>query len=797
TNFHNVVQRSYFSQGDDDGGSPFVYGALNALGGMADAYRGLLFDNRSPGGELFWSINTLVPKYDGEAIAVKNFEATIKFAMTNNLSGGLLFAFHESTAGQYTFSDSYTVRKSTGSVLAIGNSVDTKAGYGAAGSSTDSWKFYADGKVEANYMTNVDKNFGANLSGQWYTLTVKAVNGTATFTLTGEDGAVNETMTKTYTTESGALSLGVSGREVMVREIKLVELDAEGVPVDIGTYVANSAIVEGSVISVKPDDGYELKAGSLIVTDANGNKFVPTRVGYRDGGDASKYEVPAQAVAPYTVDYEFYQPTFNAPNIGTVGISYNKEKHGLRFITRFTRQVIDGVEYVVMGDGSKYAISDYGMLLAAESGLATTAATDAEDMVVGSANAYVKQFSAVELNKYYDICDNHIDLSACIINMDKVANFEEIKNMKIYSRSYVVVEAEGNEHVLYGDIFAASYYDSLYGTRSTSSVAELCKEGVVRIDGRHTITADGDVKVSFGNAGITLAGDLTGDIYLDAKYTKYAYGECRINVMVDGEYVDDVVAVYGDNHLKVVEDLELGYHTVTIAKGVGTPSLGDLVFKNVTYSGTLETPTVNDLQFMFLGDSITDTAGILGAYADAPDAAGVQLPSQNIRLGYAALTSKAFGADFTQVSFAGLTTSQVQCLFNEEAFPQGGTMIPYEYGSGDTTEKDVVVINLGTNNTAGTVNSEAKACLNAVRAKYPNAYIVWTYGMMFTDKDDVLSTAVAEWVSETGDSKTSYCSLTSAANTDGGAEHPLAFAHKDAADILTAHIADVLGTETA
>ncbi|MBP3382183.1 MAG: hypothetical protein J6L00_05990, partial [Clostridia bacterium] len=93
-NYTSIEQRSYFSQGDADKGSYFVYGALNALGGMADAYRGLMFENASPGGELFWSINTLVPKYDGEAIAVKNFEATVKFAMTNSLSGGLLFAFH-------------------------------------------------------------------------------------------------------------------------------------------------------------------------------------------------------------------------------------------------------------------------------------------------------------------------------------------------------------------------------------------------------------------------------------------------------------------------------------------------------------------------------------------------------------------------------------------------------------------------------------------------------------------------------------------------------------------------------
>ena len=316
----------------------------------------------------------------------------------------------------------------------------------------------------------------------------------------------------------------------------------------------------------------------------------------------------------------------------------------------------------------------------------------------------------------------------------------------------------------------------------------------MRINGRHTITNEGDVKVSFGNAGITLTGALVGDITVDVEYTKYAHGSCRINVMVDGEYVDDVVAVYGDNTLKVVSDLPSGNHTVTSSKGAGTPSLGDLVFKSVTYSGQLVTPTVNDLQFMFLGDSITDTAGILGDYNyedpdKTADPAYVQLPSQNIRLGYAAVTSKAFGADFTQVSFAGQPIPAVTSLFLEEAeFPNHGSYAPYEYGSGDNTDKDVVVINLGTNVSAGDMTQDVKDCLTAVREKYPNAYIVWAYGMRDGNSEGVLQPAVEAWVAETGDTKTSYCSLVEAANTDGGAEHPLAQYHAQAADILTQHI---------
>lgn len=316
------------------------------------------------------------------------------------------------------------------------------------------------------------------------------------------------------------------------------------------------------------------------------------------------------------------------------------------------------------------------------------------------------------------------------------------------------------------------------------------------VDGRHTITDAGNVQVSFGNAGITIAGDLAGDIYLDVKYTMYAYGQCRINVMVDGAYVDDVIAVYGDNHLKVVSDLEGGYHTIKISKGAGTPTLGNLVFEKITYSGFLKTPKVNDLQFMFLDDSITDTAGILGEDFDAPDYAGQQLPVQNIRLGYAARTSLALGADFTQVSLSANIISQTLSLFKEETWENyNGDMIPYIYGTNDTVDKDVVVINLGTNNSSNTVKDQAKMCLDAVRVKYPNAYIVWTYGMMLTPNDQLLSEAVAEWVAATGDTKTSYCSLVAVANTDGGGMHPTIEGHENAAKILTEHIANVLNID--
>ncbi|MBP3381110.1 MAG: hypothetical protein J6L00_00570, partial [Clostridia bacterium] len=95
------------------------------------------------------------------------------------------------------------------------------------------------------------------------------------------------------------------------------------------------------IITVKAEEGYQLKAGSLIVTDANGVRYVPTRVGYRESDDASKYEVPAEAAAPYTVDYAFVQPTGgtdakdNAINVAYLGAQVTENAGGgLRHVHR-------------------------------------------------------------------------------------------------------------------------------------------------------------------------------------------------------------------------------------------------------------------------------------------------------------------------------------------------------------------------------------------------------------------------------------------------------------------------------
>lgn len=280
----------------------------------------------------------------------------------------------------------------------------------------------------------------------------------------------------------------------------------------------------------------------------------------------------------------------------------------------------------------------------------------------------------------------------------------------------------------------------------------------------------------FGNTDFTITGEIAGDVdltvsYTPAKNTLIGQDGCLLNIIVDGVYQEDIWLNNGENCVTVANDLVNGQHTITVARGMGTSIFGTLQYQSVTYVGTLELPQRSDLQFEFLGDSITD--------------------SENIRLAYSALTSKAFGADFTLISQSGNTTAMTTALLNNDT---------YGVDAVASADKDVVVINLGTNDTGRighssypdvteeSIATDVKNCLTAVREKYPNATIVWVFGMMTTTREYLLQDAVNAWVKETGDTKTSYYSLSAAQNQEGINKHPSDEGHQNAANLLISYL---------
>lgn len=420
------------------------------------------------GSKTFDKVTSLVPK---NLVPYQNFETTFSFDFSNEYTfGGVILAFRQQKAGKFIEATD-TISKEMAFVSVTRDGVTIEGGANTNDAYYNTQEYAFDTALPAS-VTAVK-------------VTVKAVGDQCYVKVTSTDGKIpyfEKTESVPYIT-SGYVAYGVSGKvnTVGFGSISLQHLDdagnvignastpaeeawANGMNVAVPTfengkvYVVSSADPTKTVtLHVVPEDGYELKAGSLVATAANGTAYVPTRVGFRNGGDAVEYTItPAQTT---TLAAVFVQPSLEGdPNIGNVGVSVNTALSGVRFVSRFTH-VTEGENTYKLLDGEKRLIKDYGMLLSSEPGLNTGNGTD--DLKLDTDNKYVAAVSVKDKAVYYDVCEDHIDMSTCIVNIDKVAGYtpEEAFEVEFYARPYVVVEVNGEDVVLYGAYFSSSYSD--------------------------------------------------------------------------------------------------------------------------------------------------------------------------------------------------------------------------------------------------------------------------------------------------------------------------------------------------
>jgi hypothetical protein len=301
---------------------------------------------------------------------------------------------------------------------------------------------------------NADETVAAISKLERYQVYVKAVGENVTMRVTTEGGAiVYEKKYIATSTEAGYLSLGVYNSTKSIVDWTITELDDTGNAIDFGAAQdAKNIVLNGNRVTVATDDGYMLEAGSLILKDANGVEFVPTRVDFQGSvnGASNVYEVTdTAAVAPFTVaDANFVRPTLDNPNIGNVGTSCSEEKKGLRFVSRFSRTVENGTEYLVAADG-KFEIVDYGMLVCLTNYLGDRELT----LETAAADRFISNMSAKQRGTYYDRSREQVDMSVCILNMAGDDWSESVS-----ARAYIIVkDAEGKEVVRYADTFMSTY----------------------------------------------------------------------------------------------------------------------------------------------------------------------------------------------------------------------------------------------------------------------------------------------------------------------------------------------------
>ena len=202
-----------------------------------------------------------------------------------------------------------------------------------------------------------------------------------------------------------------------------------------------------TIITVTPEKGYELKAGSLIALNRYGEEYVPTRVGFQKTEDAGTYTVKEASVVITDVQGAFIQPTADEPNIGNVDTVAATDSYGVRLISRINRTVEGDGEYLTLGD-KKVLIKDYGVILTTKD-----VAADGTELTAKLAadNPRVRKVSVLESDIRYDSCENYVDISVLVKNTNKM---DGATRMQVLSRPYVELD---DGRVLYGEQGSTTY----------------------------------------------------------------------------------------------------------------------------------------------------------------------------------------------------------------------------------------------------------------------------------------------------------------------------------------------------
>ncbi len=197
-------------------------------------------------------------------------------------------------------------------------------------------------------------------------------------------------------------------------------------------------------LTVSADDGYELKAGSLLVTDSTGSVQVPKNSTFQTNGQGKTFTFKAKGDAQITG--LFCRPNKTIVNAAVVGTSYNAEKGGLRFVYRIQRKVEDGKELIRLDD-AWHEVIDYGLLVAVDH----VVGDQRLDVELAQTNEYVQMHSAKQNNRYYDSTDEYVDISMQITNMHTSA---ERRKLDMVTNAYIQL-ADGT--YLYANGYTTNY----------------------------------------------------------------------------------------------------------------------------------------------------------------------------------------------------------------------------------------------------------------------------------------------------------------------------------------------------
>ena len=234
---------------------------------------------------------------------------------------------------------------------------------------------------------------------------------------------------------------------------------------------------------------------------------------------------------------------------------------------------------------------------------------------------------------------------------------------------------------------------------------------------------------------------------------------CYLRVFIDGKPVSKHAVSTGKEKI-VIEGFDGGESSHRVDIILVSGHMNPLTFSEIELYGENvglgERPEEPKLKIEYIGDSLTCGYGALGH----PENRLYFSYEEDVTAAYAFMTSRLLGASgrYTCVSGQGIVrncngeTGLPMPVFFRRTLKSGAE--DYDHSS---WTPDIVVITAGTNDNGGGVGKDefkagCAAFTSQIRAAYPEAHIIWDYGVCNTVFCDTLE----EMVSEIKDPKTLY-----------------------------------------
>lgn len=408
---------------------------------------------------------------------------------------------------------------------------------------------------------------------------------------------------------------------------------------------------------------------------------------------------------------------------------------------------------------------------------------------------------AASAAKSYTI-DDLCHLRDAIMTLDKITAADDINNdgkVNVFDLCLLKSSMLTNKECITSDYAATDKNVKLVGrTMRSNDITWLIHSGSAV---EFTVTGK--------SANVTLAGD--SSINNDEDYRS------RYAVIVDGEIIKDDVMGTPEKTIALFEG-EMSRTAKVKIIHLSEAMNGAIGVKNISVTSNSAAPVrpgpKKDLSIEFIGDSITCAYGVEGL----SNYESFKTTTENFMKSYAYLTAQKLNADYSSVSYSG---HGIISGFTSSGDINTDSIIPdcYEltgklsdYATNwdfETSSHDVVVINLGTNDSSYvTKEPETRSqefidgyidFLKTVREKNPEAYIICTLGTMGDELYEYVEDAAEKYSTLTGDERImSYRSAVQNMSADGiGSDwHPSAITQQKSAYVLADKICQALGMES-